>query len=488
MHVETLIIGAGPAGLTAAYNLARSGRSVAVIEGDPAAVGDLSRTVNFYGYHLRVGGRGAPPKTPEVLALWTELLGDQLLEGSEAGRTYYRGKLFAEPLQAAEALDKLGPFEALRCVLSYAKAKAVPYLPPRNFEEWAVNAVGRRLFEIFFKTYAEKLWGLDCTEMSADWAAQSISGPNLYQALLSRRSRAGKSGAGRGKVKAPHSAVRHPGHGPAQLWEAARDRTVVLGGRLLMGSNIVKLSQFAANNQWIAIIAAADGRETKITADHLVSTVALNDLVRRLGADSEPAVGMAAAGLRYRDILKVGLIARGRERVNDTSLQIHDPGVKVGRIQNLKAASPDMVPAWDTAGYGMEYFCAAGDGLNARSDAELIALATDEIGKLGLVAPGTVIDGLVLRQPNAYPVYDDLYRFHVDTIRDGLASRFVNLHLASDIGMPEPDDQNHMALTGLLIARDIIAGTKASNAYHNSTTAAVTSFVEHQVHARVAAE
>jgi protoporphyrinogen oxidase len=458
MHIETLVIGAGPAGLTTAYELTKAGRSVAIVERDPTYVGGISRTVNYKGYRFDIGGHRFFSKSAEIEAWWTEIMGDEMLHRPRSSRIYYNGKLFDYPLRAMDALTKLGPVEALRCVLSYGWAKLRPYPNAVSFEQWVVNNFGRRLFEIFFKTYTEKVWGMECGEISADWAAQRIKGLNLYQAIIQSFGLGKASGSRDEVIKTLINSFRYPRLGPGQMWERARDRIIDQGGKVMMGSTITALTQHEQTGKWVAIVTNADGRETKLTADHLVSTAAINELVRMLGADSDPAVAAATAGLRYRDFLIVGLILRGKESFDDNWIYIHDPSVKVGRIQNFKSWSPDMVPDPDTACYGMEYFCNAGDDTWDMADGDLIARAKTEIAQLGLARAEDIIDGSVVRQPKAYPVYDDFYKMHVDTIADGLDSRFSNLHLAGRNGMHKYNNQDHAMMTGMLTARNIMAG------------------------------
>lgn len=494
MNVQTLIIGAGPAGLTTAYELTKAGQSVAIVERDPAYVGGISRTVNYKGYRFDIGGHRFFSKSAEVEAWWTEIMGDELLVRPRSSRIYYNGKLFDYPLRAADALTKLGPVEALRCVLSYGWARIRPYQNVVSFEQWVVNKFGRRLFEIFFKTYTEKVWGMDCADISADWAAQRIKGLDLYTAIIQSLGLGKTPAEGEGVIKTLINSFRYPRLGPGQMWERARDKILAQGGQVMMGSSITAISQHAETGKWVAIVTDAEGKETKVTADHLVSTAAINELVRMLGVDDEPAVAAASAGLRYRDFLIVGLILRGKESFDDNWIYIHDPSVKVGRIQNFKSWSPDMVPDPDTACYGMEYFCNAGDETWDMSDADLIARAKREIGQLGLARPEDIVDGAVVRQPKAYPVYDDTYKINVDTITEGLESRFTNLHLAGRNGMHKYNNQDHAMMTGMLTARNIMAGRKAFDVwgvnedadYHEGGAAGADKIEERLVPRRIA--
>ncbi len=465
MNVETLIIGAGPAGLTTAYELTKAGHSVAIVERDPVYVGGISRTVNYKGYRFDIGGHRFFSKSAEVEAWWTEIMGDEMLQRPRSSRIYYNGKLFDYPLRAGDALAKLGPVEALRCVISYGWAQIRPHRNVVSFEQWVVNNFGRRLFEIFFKTYTEKVWGMDCGDISADWAAQRIKGLNLYQAIIQSFGLGKKPSGSDGVIKTLINSFRYPRLGPGQMWERARDKIVDQGGTMMMGSTITAISQHAETGKWIAIVTDAQGKETKITADHVVSTAAVNELVRMLGADADPAVAAAVKGLRYRDFLIIGLITRGKESFDDNWIYIHDPSVKVGRIQNFKSWSPDMVPDPNTACYGMEYFCNAGDDTWDMSDADLIARAKQEIGQLGLAEPQDIIDGSVVRQPKAYPVYDDTYKINVDTITEGLEEQFTNLHLAGRNGMHKYNNQDHAMMTGILTAKNIIAGSSVHDVW-----------------------
>lgn len=295
-------------------------------------------------------------------------------------------------------------------------------------------------------------------------------------------------------IKTLINSFRYPRLGPGQMWERTRDKIVAQGGQMMMGSTITAIHQHEGTGQWVAIVTDADGKETKVTADHVVSTAAINELVKMLGADSDPAVAAAASGLRYRDFLIIGLITRGQESFDDNWIYIHDPSVKVGRIQNFKSWSPDMVPDPDTACYGMEYFCNAGDDTWDMSDADLIARAKAEIGQLGLARPEDIIDGSVVRQPKAYPVYDDTYKFNVDTINEGLGAQFTNLHLAGRNGMHKYNNQDHAMMTGILTAKNIIAGTNAFDVwtvnedaeYHEGGEAGANTIEERLVPRRVA--
>ena len=447
------IIGAGPAGLTAAYLLAKKGVAATVFESDPRYVGGISRTERYKGFHFDIGGHRFFSKSKQVEDLWTEILPDDLLVRPRSSRIYYQGKFFNYPLRGAEALWKLGPLEATRCVLSYARARLTPQRSPRSLEDWVVSRFGRRLFEIFFKTYTEKVWGMSCKEISADWAAQRIKGLSLVEAalraLFPRRNRGGEV------VKTLIDSFRYPRKGPGMMWEACAEKVRARGGQLVMGTKVTELAHDAG--RWI-VTASRQGVREQIVAEHVVSSVPLRNLARMLRPSLSQRALDSAGALRYRDFLTVMLVLADARRFDDNWIYIHDPGVKVGRIQNFKSWSPEMVPDPSLCCYGLEYFCFEGDGLWTSSDKGLLALAADELEKIGLAARGEVLDGCVVRQPKAYPVYDASYTANVDVIRREMKERFPTLHLTGRNGMHKYNNQDHSMMTAMLAVENILAG------------------------------
>ncbi|MGH6672509.1 MAG: NAD(P)/FAD-dependent oxidoreductase, partial [Xanthobacteraceae bacterium] len=365
VDAETLVIGAGPAGLTAAYCLAKEGQSVIVIERDPVHVGGISRTVDYNGFLFDIGGHRFFSKSKEVVALWREILPDDFITRPRLSRIYYNGKFFSYPLRAFEALLKLGVFTSAACLVSYGCAKIHPISQPRTFHDWVRNQFGERLFQIFFKTYTEKVWGMSCDEISADWAAQRIKGLNLATAILNgvkRSLRFGrKSGAGGGDaIKTLIESFQYPRRGPGMMWEAAARKIKAQGGRVLMGRELVRLEFDGARNAWRIEVATADGKRESYTARHVVSSAPLRELVERI--KPVPISLLHARALRYRDFLTVALMVRRDELFPDNWIYIHDPSVKVGRVQNFRSWSPEMVPQGMSC-LGLEYFCFEGDGM-----------------------------------------------------------------------------------------------------------------------------
>ncbi len=468
MHPKSVaIIGAGPAGLTAAYLLAKEGVPVTVFEADPQYVGGISRTVRYNGYHFDIGGHRFFSKSKEVEDFWTEILPDDMLQRPRSSRIFYRGNFFAYPLKGGEALRKLGPVEAVRCVLSYAKARVRPIAPAKSFEDWVTNQFGRRLFSIFFKTYTEKVWGMSCKDISADWAAQRIKGLSLKTAILNalwpkKKPKPGADGGDRkGVIKTLIDSFRYPRKGPGMMWEACAEKVQRMGGYVHLGRQVVDCEWDAAAEAWTVTTVDASGEKHQMRAAHLISSAPIRDLAGRLAPDLSPAAAEAAKKLRYRDFVTVALILKDKNQFDDNWIYIHDPAVKVGRVQNFKSWSPEMVPDPTMNCYGLEYFCFEGDGLWSAPDAELIELAKKELAHIGLAQPGDVVDGCVVRQPKAYPVYDDDYATHVDAVRTELEARFPTLHLVGRNGMHKYNNQDHAMMTAMLCVKNILAGRRA---------------------------
>lgn len=457
MNKKVVIIGGGPAGLTAGYLLARRGVAVQVLEADPHYVGGISRTVSYKGFHFDIGGHRFFSKSKAVEELWSELLPHDLLERPRSSRIYYRGKFFSYPLRAADALTKLGLIESARCVASYLWARLFPVSDPRNFEDWVSNQFGRRLFSIFFKTYTEKVWGMDCREISADWAAQRIKGLSLGKAIIQALGLRSNRGSGDQVIKTLIDSFRYPRRGPGMMWEAAARLIRQMNGEVLMGRKVIGLEYDRAACLYRVTSQDGQGRGETVTAEHVISSAPMRELISGLKPGLSEQARRAAAALRYRDFLVVALILKDRNLFDDNWIYIHDPDVQVGRIQNFKSWSPEMVPDPALCCYGLEYFCFEGDGLWTRADADLIALAAAELEQLGLAAKSDVLDGCVVRSPKAYPVYDDDYADHVAIIRAELERDFPRLHLVGRNGMHKYNNQDHAMMTAMLTVENILA-------------------------------
>jgi protoporphyrinogen oxidase len=455
---KAIIIGAGPAGLTAAYLLAKQGFPVTVLEVDSVYVGGISRTVQYKGFHFDIGGHRFFSKSKEVEDFWTEVLGEDLLDRPRSSRIFYNGKFFSYPLKAFDALSKLGVVESARCVMSYGWAKVSPNATEKSFEDWVSNRFGKRLFSIFFKTYTEKVWGMSCKEISADWAAQRIKGLSLASAIKNALIPQSKPKDRSQVVKTLIDTFRYPRKGPGMMWERCAREVERMGGKVLMGRRVTGCAQDADSGSWTVTAADGSGSSETFQGEHVISSMPIRELGEILKPKLSDAAKKAANSLRYRDFLTVGLVLKERDAFDDNWIYIHDPKVKVGRIQNYKSWSPEMVPDPKFCCYGLEYFCFEGDGLWAMADKDLIDLAKRELQQIGLGQASDVTDGCVIRQKKAYPVYDDLYATHVETVRREIDANYPNLHLVGRNGMHKYNNQDHAMMTAMLTAKNIVAG------------------------------
>lgn len=453
------IIGAGPAGLTAAYTLLKKDKrmQVTVLEADKEYVGGISRTVKYKDFRFDIGGHRFFSKSKEVEDFWTEILPNDMLDRPRSSRIFYRGKFFSYPLKAFEALFKLGVLQSTLCMTSYAKARMMPVKDPKNFEDWVSNQFGKRLFSIFFKTYTEKVWGMNCKDISADWAAQRIKGLSLASAvknaLLPKRKPKTKGEV----IKTLIDTFRYPRLGPGMMWEACADKVKEMGGSVVMGTKVTGCDWNVQEKVWTVKCVDADGSTSEVQAEHVISSAPMRELCLSLSPKMSNEAVTAASSLKYRDFLTVALIVKDKEQFSDNWIYIHDPKVKVGRIQNFKSWSPEMVPDADKSCYGLEYFCFKGDGLWSDSDENLINLAKEEIAKIGLAKEADVVDGCVVRQAKAYPIYDDEYAAHVLTLKTEMEAKFPTLHVMGRNGMHKYNNQDHAMMTAMLCAENILA-------------------------------
>ena len=458
---DVFVIGAGPAGLTAAYLLTKDGISTTIIEADPTYVGGISRTVDYKGFLFDIGGHRFFSKSREVVDLWKEILPQDFIERPRLSRIYYDGKYYSYPLKAFEALNNLGYIESALCVMSFLYKQSFPNEKTETFHDWVANQFGERLFSIFFKTYTEKVWGMSCDEISADWAAQRIKGLDLWSAMASalrksivpNRAAIGKDGK---PIKTLIESFEYPRKGPGMMWDAAAAKVKAAGGTIHMGHKLKSLSRDAATGIHTIEAETADGTVTTFTAKHVISSAPITELTNAI--QRPMAARDAAARLRYRDFITVALVVNKPDLFPDNWIYIHEPSVKVGRIQNFRSWSPEMVPDANLACLGLEYFCFENDGLWTTSDEDLIALAKKELAEIGLATAEDCIDGCVVRQKKAYPVYDDSYKQNVEAIRSELALHFPDLHLVGRNGMHKYNNQDHAMMTAMLTVKNIIAG------------------------------
>jgi len=456
-HQHVVVIGAGPAGLTASYELMKHGLTTTVIEKDPTYVGGLARTVEHKGYRFDIGGHRFFSKNQEVEDLWTEILGTEMLTRDRLSRIYYRGRYFAYPLKAANALWNLGPVETVLCMASYARARVQPIRDPRSFEDWVRNQFGWRLYNIFFKTYTEKVWGISTKELSADWAAQRIKSLDMWlvlkSALLPHRRPANRGDL----VTTLIDSFRYPRFGPGQMWERVAEIHREKGRPVRLGRAVERIKHDRGRVRSVVTKTALGSIEEHEGTD-FISSMPIRELMQCLDPAPPERVRRAADSLSYRDFISVAVMIDRPDVFPDNWIYVHDPTVKVGRIQNFKNWSPDMVPDQSKTCLGLEYFCFEGDGLWTSTDEALIDRARKELAQLGICTPEEIFDGVVVRQRKAYPVYDDAYQARVDIVRDYLRAELPNLHLAGRNGMHKYNNQDHSMMTALLVARNIATG------------------------------
>jgi len=452
----TVIIGAGPAGLTAAYELGRQGAS-AIVLNSGKDMGGLSRTASYKDFRFDIGGHRFFTKSREVNELWLEVMGEEFLERPRLSRIHYRNHFFDYPLRPLNALTGLGAVESARVVVSYAMTHlAVNSQPDRSFEDWVSSRFGRRLFEIFFKTYTEKVWGIPCDHIAADWAAQRIKDLSLWKAVINAFT--GQSQGENGQVTSLIDRFRYPRLGPGMMWEYFREAIEAQGNTVETG---VRVGAVCHSHGKVECVhgRAADGERVEFAGGQFISSMALRDLIFALDPPPPDEVLRAAAGLAYRDFLSVVLIVDRAEVFPDNWIYIHSPEVKMGRIQNYKNWSPAMVPDQSKTTLGLEYFLWDTDSEWNWPDEQLIELGIRECVALGLIKAGEVSDATVIRAEKAYPVYDHEYQRLLGVIRDYLA-HFENFQTIGRNGLHRYNNQDHSMLTGLYAAQNIMGAQR----------------------------
>lgn len=444
-----LILGAGPAGLTAGKLLIGAGLAPSVFESD-SQVGGLAKTVNFKGYRFDIGGHRFFTKMGWVQSFWEECLGEDLISVPRLSRLYYQGKFFQYPLRPMNALIRLGPFQSFKVVLSYLKAHVFPADSEDFLEGYVINRFGRELYEIFFKEYTEKVWGLPCSEIRSEWAAQRIKGLSLSAAVLDAL------GLNRRNVKSLIDRFYYPRLGPGMLWEKVQQRIDNGGGRVHLNSKVVKIHHDHTRVQGI-LIETTTGLH-RVEGTDFISSLPIRSLIRFLEPAPPPSIQEAARSLHYRDLITVNLIVRCAGLFPDNWIYVHSPAVKVARIQNFKNWSADMVPEHSTTALSLEYFCSKGDKVWELSDAELIELAKEDLRLTGLASPSQVEDGFVYREVKAYPVYNSEYCERLAMIR-GYLSQFANLQLIGRNGLHKYNNQDHSMLCAKLAVENLFGAS-----------------------------
>jgi protoporphyrinogen oxidase len=461
-----VVIGGGPAGLTAGYLLAKQGKPVIVLESTDQ-VGGIARTEVRDGYRFDLGGHRFFTKVKEVDDLWHEIMKEEFLRRPRQSRIYWNNKFLEYPLQGMDVIKKLGPVDLTKALVSYLYAAVKPKGREDTFEQWVTNRFGYWLFNQFFKSYTEKVWGVSTSEIRSEWAAQRIKGLSFFSAAKSAFF--GNRG---NKIKSLISEFNYPRYGPGQMWEQMTADIREHGGEVRLNAQVTRL-RMDADGRVTEVVA---GGET-LTPSYVISSLPLRSTVGISEPDAPGEVRDAARGLRYRDFLTVALVIENESLFPDNWIYIHDPNVTVGRIQNFRSWSPWMVPNDRDASIGMEYFCFEGDHLWNMADDDLVALATREIQQLGLAKATSVKFGFAVRVHKAYPMYDAEYSDRVATIR-GWLDGISNLQQVGRNGLHRYNNSDHSMLTAMRAVDNILLGThhdiwavNAESVYHEEDVA-----------------
>jgi protoporphyrinogen oxidase len=441
------VLGGGPAGLTAAYVLAVRGVPGTVYEAD-GMVGGIAKTVEFNGYRFDLGGHRFFTKLAPVERLWEDMLGEEFLLRPRLSRIYYQGKFISYPLRAEDVFQRLGLVESARCALSFLWSRRLFRMKPESFEDWVTMRFGKRLYEAFFRSYTEKVWGIPGTEIRAEWAAQRIKNFSLGHAVKAIL------GLGRQHVTSLIEEFRYPRLGPGQMWEAFAERLRDADIPLRLNHRVVSVRHSGSRVE--SVVVEANGREQECRVEAVLSSIPLSELVQRLDPPAPSEVLDAAAKLRYRELCLVALITSEAAPFPDNWIYLHDPGTRAGRVQNFGAWSSAMVRP-GTSCLGVEYFCFEGDDIWEMSDEQAVELAKGELARIGLIDPSKVIDGVKVRVPKAYPMYDADYKEAVDTLRLYLKG-FDNLKTFGRNGLHRYNNQDHSMWTAILATLNQLDG------------------------------
>ncbi len=439
------IVGGGPAGLSAAHELLKTGDDNVVVLEKTDSVGGISRTESYKGYHFDIGGHRFFTKNEYVQELWDDILKDDFIQVPRLSRIFYQDKYYQYPIKLFNTFFNLGVIESFRILFSFFGTKLFPHKQENTFEEWVANRFGERLYRTFFKTYTEKVWGIPCSSIQSDWAAQRIQGLSLTAAVANAL-------FGTKKAKTLIDEFDYPRMGPGMMWDGFKDRIETKGGQVKLRSEVTAINH--ADNVVTGIDYAGHGQSVHQTIDHLISSTPINLLVTLLDPPPPQTVLDAASRLSYRSFLIVILIVKQEDLFPDQWIYIHSPEVKVGRIQNFKNWSPSMVPDEQNSSIGLEYFCDEGDDVWQMDNDKLAELAAGELETLGLAKNSDVVDHYVVRQSAAYPVYDEAYNSSLETVK-GYLETFDNMQTVGRSGMHRYNNMDHSMITGVMAAQNI---------------------------------
>ncbi|MBN1900417.1 NAD(P)/FAD-dependent oxidoreductase, partial [Candidatus Sumerlaeota bacterium] len=445
----------GPAGLAAAHAAIESGYRCTVLEKDDC-VGGIARTINYKGYLFDIGGHRFFTKNREVNDFWHDILKDDFIRVNRLSRIYYNGKFFHYPLKPWNAFRGLGPIRSFHIFLSYLNSRIAPCKEENSFEEWVTNRFGKVLYRTFFKTYTEKVWGIPCSRIEAEWASQRIKGLSLFSAVKNALFQ------GRGnRIKTLIPQFHYPREGPGMLYQRLADKIREKGGRIEYNAEATAIHHEKKRVTEVSVVNPATGEASQVEGDYFLSSMPLTRLAERLVPSAPPDVLDSCSNLHYRAILVVNLVIEIKDLFPDNWIYAHSPEVRVGRLQNYKNWSRDMIktePERYTS-IGMEYFCNEGDDLWNTRDDILISDAGEELKTLGLLPKGEhrIIDGFIVRMPYTYCIYELGYKKYLEIIKEGIRI-LSNLQPIGRAGMFKYNNMDHSILTGFLGVRNIQGG------------------------------
>lgn len=498
---QAIIIGAGPGGLTTAYELLTRSDVVPIVLEKSTYMGGISRTVNYKGNRIDIGGHRFFSKSDRVMNWWLEHLplettagqaqhidyhqqrrelnvaahnasaqsGEQtMLVRPRKSRIYYLRKLFDYPIRlSVQTLSNLGVLRSIRIILSYFRSALMPIRKVVNLEQFFINRFGRELYLTFFKSYTEKVWGVRCNEISAEWGEQRIKGLSIRKTIAHMLKSIFRKTTGIAQKNTETSLIEqfmYPKYGPGQMWETVAEKVIEKGGTIITNFEVRRIE---SDGKKITAVAGIDGEGKwhQFAGDYFFSTMPIQELIRSLNTAVPANVKEVSEGLMYRDFITVGLLLKrlklanrdaARKLIDDNWIYIQEPDVVVGRLQIFNNWSPHLVASQDTVWIGAEYFCYESDDLWKKSDADMAAFAIQELQKIGIIDASDVLDSTVLKMPKTYPAYFGTYN-RFDEIRQFLDS-FANLFLIGRNGMHKYNNQDHSMLTAMVSVDNIIAG------------------------------
>ena len=453
---KVAVIGAGPAGITAAYELAKAGIEVEVYEAGPD-VGGLAKTIDLWDQKVDIGPHRFFSNDTRVNKLWLEVVGRDYKMVDRLTRIYYKKKFYYYPLKPFDALFKLGIGTAILCVFSYMKERIFPTKQDGSFESWVVGRFGRKLYSIFFKTYSEKLWGIPCSELDADFAAQRIKKLSLWEAIKN----AVFGGKGN-KHKTLVDQFAYPVGGTGMVYERMADYVNKHKGKVHLNSPVQRV--LTENGRAVSIELKNGGQ---IRYDHIISSMPLTLMVNRLPEVPENIKALANS-LTYRNTLLVFLQVNAKDLFPDNWLYVHSSDLQMGRITNFRNWVPEINNGKDTTIVVLEYWCYNEDKIWNDPDSDLISLAKDEVRKTGLIGDAEITDGYVYKIPRCYPVYSRGYKDRLKPVEDYL-STVPGLSVIGRYGAFKYNNQDHSILMGLLAAENIIAENSKHNLWEINT-------------------